>query len=150
MNENLKAFLDMVAWAEGTSRIPNSDNGYRVIVGGSLFDDYSDHPRKLISLGKYGIKSTASGRYQLLERYWDHYRKLLNLNDFSPASQDAVAIQQIKEQGALLDIEDGRVEDAIEKVKNIWASFPSAGYGQQEQHLDKMLVAYMGAGGSLA
>ena len=31
----------------------------------------------------------------------DAYRKQLGLKDFSPKSQDAVAIQQIKERGAL-------------------------------------------------
>ena len=33
--------------------------------------------------------------------WWDAYRKQLGLKDFSPKSQDAVALQQIKERGAL-------------------------------------------------
>ena len=33
---------------------------------------------------------------QLLSRWWDAYRKQLGLKDFSPKSQDAVALQQIK------------------------------------------------------
>ena len=48
------------------------------------------------------LKSTGAGRYQLLSRWWDACRKQLGLKDFSPKSQDAVALQQIKERGALL------------------------------------------------
>ncbi|MGE4961585.1 glycoside hydrolase family 24 protein, partial [Yersinia enterocolitica] len=105
ISKNLKAFLDMLAWSEGTSRTAGSDNGYNVIVGGKLFTGYQDHPRVVVELPRLGIKSTAAGRYQLLSRYWDAYKKQLGLKDFSPASQDAVAIQQIRERKALQDIE---------------------------------------------
>ena len=42
-----KAFLDMLAWSEGTDngRQKTRNHGYDVIVGGELFTDYSDHPR---------------------------------------------------------------------------------------------------------
>ena len=99
LNSQRKAFLDMVAWSEGTDngRQPTRNHGYDVIVGGELFTDYSDHPRKLVTLNPK-LKSTAAGRYQLLSRWWDSYRKQLGLKDFSPKSQDAVALQQIKER----------------------------------------------------
>ena len=58
-----------------------------------------DH-RKLVTLNPK-LKSTGAGRYQLLSCWWDAYRKQLGLKDFSPKSQDAVALQQIKERGAL-------------------------------------------------
>ena len=48
------------------------------------------------------LKSTGAGRYQLLSRWWDAYRKQLGLKDFSPKSQDAVALQQIGERSAYL------------------------------------------------
>ena len=58
---NQRAFLDMLAWSEGT------DNGRQkpeimvnVIVGGELFTDYSDH-RKLVTLNPK-LKSTGAGR----------------------------------------------------------------------------------------
>ena len=60
-----------------------------------LFTDYSDHPRKLVTPNPK-LKSTGAGRYQLLSRWWDAYRKQLGLKDFSPKSQDAVALQQIR------------------------------------------------------
>ena len=52
LNSQRKAFLDMVAWSEGTDngRQKTRNHGYDVIVGGELFTDYSDHPRKLVTL----------------------------------------------------------------------------------------------------
>ena len=137
----------MIAVSEGTKG--RGDDGYNVIVGGSLFTDYSDHPKKLIWI-RDGLASTAAGRYQLLGRYWSVYKKQLNLQDFSPASQDAVAIQQIKERKALDDIEKGYIAVAIDKCKNIWASLPGAGYGQHENKIETLLAAYKTAGGSVA
>lgn len=151
MTPNEKAFLDMIAYSEiGPTLLAKSDNGYNVVVGGTLFSGYEDHPRKLVDLPRLGIKSTAAGRYQLLSRYFDAYKKQLGLKDFSPASQDAIALQQIKERRALADVEAGRFADAVAKCKNIWASLPGAGYGQHENALDKLQAAYVAAGGTLA
>lgn len=139
----------MLAWSEGTSTTKGSDNGYNVIVGRTLFSSYKDHPRVLVDLPKLGIKSTAAGRYQLLARYWDAYKKQLGLKDFSPENQDAVAIQQIKERKAIPDIEAGNITAAIKKCSNIWASLPSAGYGQYEHKLEDLLSVYKKSGGTL-
>lgn len=149
---NLCAFLDMLAWSEGTDngRQPTRDHGYDVLVGGELFVGYADHPRKLVALPRLGIKSSAAGRYQLLARYWDAYRKILDLKDFGPISQDRIAIQQIKERRALEDIGAGRIEEAIAKCRNIWASLPSAGYNQFEHRADDLLAQYITAGGAMA
>lgn len=150
MNANRKAFLDMIAHSEGTSTCKASKHdGYDVIVGGTVFTDFADHPRKLVTLNPR-LKSTAAGRYQLLMRYWDVYKKQLKLPDFSPASQDAVAIQQIREQKALADVDAGRFEVAVAKCANIWASFPGAGYGQHENTLASLQAAYQNAGGKVA
>ena len=149
IHPNLAAFLDMIAWAEGTDngRQATSDRGYDVIVGGDNFTGYEDHPRVSVYLPKLNIKSTAAGRYQLLSRYWDAYRRQLGLTKFDPAAQDRVAIQQIRERRAIPAIERGDFETAVRAVKNIWASMPGAGYGQHEQHILKLAAAYDAAGG---
>ena len=147
MSPNLKAFLDMIAVSEGTAG--KGDDGYNVIVGGALFESYDDHPRKLVWL-RPGLASTAAGRYQLLSRYYDAYKKQLNLPNFSPLSQDLIAVQQIKERGASQDIVKGYITVAIDKVKNIWASLPGAGYNQHENKVDKLNTAYKNAGGTVA
>ena len=88
---------------EGTDngRQKTRNHGYDVIVGGELFTDYSDHPRKLVTLNPK-LKSTGAGRYQLLSRVVDAHRKK-PFERLSPKSQDAVALQQIKERGATYD-----------------------------------------------
>lgn len=148
---NVCAFLSMLAWSEGTDngKQPTNDRGYDVVVGGGLFHGYADHPRRLVRLSAK-LSSTAAGRYQLLQRYWDAYRKTLRLVDFSPLSQDLVALQQIRERGALQLIQAGRIPEAIAKVSNIWASLPGAGYGQHEQAMDNLIAAYARAGGKVA
>ena len=42
INNQRKAFLDMLAWSEGTDngRQKTRNHGYDVIVGGELFTDY--------------------------------------------------------------------------------------------------------------
>ena len=51
INNQRKAFLDMLAWSEEliTDVRKPEIMGYDVIVGGELFTDYSDHPRKLVT-----------------------------------------------------------------------------------------------------
>ncbi|HBE9079105.1 glycoside hydrolase family 104 protein [Serratia fonticola] len=159
-SKNLQAFLDLLAWSEGTSTSPaTKNNGYDVIVTGldkkpEVFTDYSDHPfnkgRPSKKINSKGLTSNASGRYQFMLKDWAHYRALLKLPDFGPESQDKWAIQLIKERRALPDIEAGNIASAISKCRNIWASLPGAGYGQPEHKLDLLLSQYKKAGGVLA
>lgn len=144
---NLRAFLDMIAFAEGTS----GPNGYRTMFGGGLFESFADHPNQLITrkLGGRPITSTAAGRYQFLRRTWVALQARLNLPDFGPASQDAAAIELIRERGALNDVYAGRLATAVNKVRKIWASLPGAGYEQPEKSLNALAGAYVQAGGNL-
>lgn len=142
MSPNLRAFLDTIAWSEGTTRVVGSDNGYNVLVGGSLFHGYHDHPRMLVDLPKLGIKSTAAGRYQLLARYFDAYKPRLGLQDFGHEAQDLIAVQMISECGALKDIEAGAISSAISKCASRWASLPGAAYGQHENAMSSLLAQY--------
>lgn len=67
---NVVAFLDMLAWSEGTSTSPATKNqGYDVIVTGAdrapeIFTDYSVHPfsrgRKSKAINSKGLTSNAS------------------------------------------------------------------------------------------
>ena len=72
------------------------------------------------------------------------------LKDFSPKSQDAVALQQIKERGALPMIDRGDIRQAIDRCSNnIWASLPGAGYGQLEHKADSLIAKFKEAGGTV-
>jgi len=145
-DQNVKAFLWMLRVSEGTA----GQDGYSTIVGGSQFQGFADHPRVLIALPNLGIKSSAAGAYQIIRRTWDGVRDKLGLPDFSPESQDAAAIELIRQRGALADVKAGRFADAVEKCKKEWASLPGAGYGQRENTLARLQGAYETAGGYIA
>lgn len=137
MHPNIKAFLDLIAFSEGT--LGHGDDGYNVIVGHELFSDYSDHPRKRVFIKKINDYSTAAGRYQFLSRIYDFYKKVMNLKDFGKESQDKIAIRLIGECKAIKDIEEGRIKEAITKCRSRWASFPGSGYGQKENRMEALL-----------
>ncbi|MDA5341588.1 glycoside hydrolase family 24 protein [Stenotrophomonas maltophilia] len=148
---NVAAFLDMLAVSEGTDIASqrSRDRGYDVIVGGQLFETYRDHPRVLVSLPRYGIKSSAAGRYQFLRSTWDDLRARLGLPDFGPVSQDRAAVALLKQCGAYELVRLGRFEAAVGAARRIWASLPGAGYGQKEHALETLRAAYRAAGGAL-
>ena len=127
INNQRKAFLDMLAWSEGTDNGRQKPEIMVMTSGGELFTDYSDHPRKLL-VTKPKLKSTGKPDATSFFPLVDAYRKQLGLKDFSPKSQDAVALQQIKERGALPMIDRGDIRQAIDRCSNIWASLPGAGY----------------------
>ena len=147
-SRNLTAFLDMLAFSEGTKGL--GDDGYNKLVSpGGFFDSYATHPNQLIEV-RPGLKSTAAGRYQFRSQHWEHYRTQLGLPDFGPTSQDTWAVQLIREQRALSDVEAGRIKQAIAKCNNIWASLPGAGYNQPEHSLAVLLAKFTEFGGVLA
>ena len=132
----------MLARSEGTDngRQKTRNHGYDVIVGGELFTDYSDHPRKSCHAkpkNQINRRRTLPASFLLV----DAYRKQLGLKDF-PKSQDAVALQQIKERGALPMIDRGDIRQAIDCCSNIWASLPGAGYGQFEHKADSLIAKF--------
>lgn len=158
---NVAAFLDLIAYSEGTAR----GDGYRICYGYRYtIKNLSDHPavtgewkgEKLsdaLCAGaglKPGCVSTAAGRYQLIRPTWLACKRALGLPDFSPSSQDAAAIYLIRQRGAIEDVRAGRVADAVEKCRREWASLPGAGYGQGERKLSSLVDAFRDAGGVLA
>jgi muramidase (phage lysozyme) len=42
----------------------------------------------------------------------------------APASQDKIALIKLKTRGALSDVESGKIETAIPKLKKEWTSLP--------------------------
>ena len=82
INNQRKAFLDMLAWSEGTDngRQKTRNHGYDVIVGGELFTDYSDHPRKLVTNPKTQINRRRT--LPASSPVGGCHRKQLGLKDF--------------------------------------------------------------------
>lgn len=107
---NTKAFLDMIARAEGSER-------YNILFGGGTFQGYADHPRRVIQ------GSSAAGRYQILQGTYDDAKRTIGVTDFTPNSQDQIAIWLIRRRDALSNVQQGNIAQAIEQLDETWTSF---------------------------
>lgn len=156
---NLSAFLAAIRRFESA----DDARGYRMLMGGQLFTRFDDHPAALGWKGTPlpdatcraagfgpGCVSTAAGAYQLILPTWRRVARKLQLPDFSPASQDAAALQLLAERGALELVKLGRFDAAIQRARREWASMPASGWGQPEGSLTAWRTAYVNAGGALA
>lgn len=128
---NARDYLNMLAASEGTAS--RGDRGYNVMFRGDLVNDYSRHPNMVHTYidknGKQG-KSTAAGRYQFLYKTYEEMAKKLGITDFSPESQDKVAIALMLEKG--VDFDDGADFGAnLRKINNVWTSLAGSSLGAQ-------------------
>lgn len=140
---NTDAFLKMIRQCEGTA----GPNGYRTLFGGKLFSDFSTHPNVRVPFRN--TYSTAAGAYQILYGTWRTLAAKTGRWDFSPETQDLMALELIREKGALEDVVAGRVEAAVYKIRKIWASLPGAGYNQPEKTIAQVKSYYTAAGGKI-
>jgi muramidase (phage lysozyme) len=158
---NLKAFLRLIQYSEGTSKKPNP---YAVVYGYKhTITNFQDHP---YYTGEWkgeilpaamcqaaglsaGCITTAAGAYQFIRPTWQDLKTKLKLPDFGPESQDKAATELIKRRGALEDVKAGRIATAISKCRKEWASFPGAGYQQPEKTLSAMLTKFTDNGGEV-
>jgi lysozyme len=70
------------------------------------------------------------------------------LPDFSPASQDAAAIEYLKDLGALRLIKAGDFNGALQKAGRAWASLPTSTSGQPNRKASELIAIYQRNGGS--
>lgn len=161
-NANLAAFLQAIGMSEGTANQPNpyavcyaykhtiqSFADHPAVTGEWKGEKLSDKMCKAAGLGS-GCVSTAAGKYQITKTTWAGLKRKLGLSDFSPASQDAAAIELLRQSGALEFAKAGNVAAAAAACRKIWASLPGAGYEQPERSLAWIQRQYTNAGGVLA
>ena len=124
INNQHQAFLDMLAWSEGTDngRQKTRNHGCKNdVIGKRKLLLITRSPRKLVTLNPK-LKSTGAERYQL-SRLVGYTTQAAWPERLLSESQDAVALQQIKERGALPPMIDrGDIRQAIDRCSNIWAS----------------------------
>ena len=92
----------MLAWSEGTDngRQKTRNHGYDVIVGGELFTDYSDHPRKLVTLNPNSNQQAPDATSFFPLR--DALPQAAYPKDFSPEKSGRCGIAADYERGAYL------------------------------------------------
>lgn len=139
---NVQAFLKLIRWAEFYPHGGVSEGDYTTQYGGGHFTSLADHPRTAVTRWRH--TSTAAGAYMITEEAWDEFKDKLNLSDFGIRSQDAVAVEMIREAKALEDVRAGHVEDAIKnkKVRKRWSSLPGASQAQQKMTLAAALEKF--------
>jgi muramidase (phage lysozyme) len=157
---NKTAFLAALRLGEGT----DDQMGFWRLCGGGNMSTLADHPAKLgwggwrmpaqmaINAGFPSGRavSTAAGAYQITRPTWDGCASALGLVDFSEASQDAAAWYLIGQKGAKADVLAGRIQSAIYKLRNVWASLPGAAAKQRQVSLASFASVYMNNGGVMA
>jgi muramidase (phage lysozyme) len=149
----IAAFLDLIAWSEGTSSNPlTKQDGYDVIVSGvdghHTFTDCATHPFALgrapilVKPGPPPLHSTASGRYQLILPTWEDLAHTLHLGTFSPTNQDLACVQLLHECHADYSLYCGQIEEAIERSCETWASFPGNLFKQGGRPMPELMEQY--------
>ncbi len=122
-NPKIRAFLDVIAYAEGTDKIDDGkQTGYNIMYGGTeanpkLMPDLYDHPKS----------RAAAGRYQAVGITWDEAKPLLGLFDMTQESQDIFGVYAInKKRPRILEfLKNDNFADAIDAGSLEWASFPN-------------------------
>lgn len=136
-DKNVKAFLDVIAYAEGTY----GKGEYHARFAAPRMVHLKSHPTGDIRCQKIGAKewcSDASGRYMFLGKTWKTVQKRLGLSDFGPHNQDIAALYLIWERGAIPVIKAGKIAEAIRLTNGIWATFPGSKFGQPVQRLSDL------------
>lgn len=126
-NPNIHAFLKAIAEAEG--------GGYDFKYGAIKekrndpwrFTDYSTHPGP-----GFGGKTTAAGMYQENIDTWREMGGNMGLSDFTPATQDLIAVEILRVIKVVESIKSGDINAALDKASHRWSSLPQgkgkAGY----------------------
>lgn len=146
-NPNVRAFLDVIADAEGVN------HGYNTLFGNEVIQSLDDHPRTQRAFRETNGKrnsTSAAGRYQFLEKTWDDVAGKLGLQDFSPQSQDLAAVELLRRNGALESLQQGDFSKAVQQSGGTWASLPSSPYAQPTRSQDFIAQAVQRARGSTA
>ncbi|MCT7979274.1 hypothetical protein [Laspinema olomoucense] len=136
----VQAFLDTIAWAEGTA----GPSAYRMQFTGTEFSSFKDHPREIKCGSSHGSRlcSDAAGKYQFLSTTWDPLAKKIGASDFSPANQDRAAIALLDEYGVLEDIEAGSFTYAVLQLIPVWPSLQDVGNGDRARAIARLEQVY--------
>lgn len=147
---NVRAFLRVARQGESSQ----SDEAYRMRWPGlgkppAYFDDFSQHPR-MFEPTTGGRVSSAAGAYQITATTYDDFAPGLGIGDFTPASQDALAIAIIASEGALAPLLAGRFDEAVILCRGRWTSLPGAEENNPRWTLAKARALYASYGGAFA
>lgn len=145
-NPNVQAMLKTIRQCEGT----NAPDGYNYLFGSSphndrRFDDLSTHPHIQEPFGT--TTSSAAGAYQIMFPTWQNLSGKLGLHDFSPSTQDIMAVELMSMKNCVQKLIDGNFEYAVKCCNTTWASLPGSPYGQPTHNLSEVTAWFKANGG---
>jgi muramidase (phage lysozyme) len=129
---NIQAFLNLIGKSEGAE--------YDIMFGGKRFTDFTKHPNICVPFRQ--TCSTAAGKYQINKPTYNDIAPKIGVTDFTPHSQDNIAVELIKRANAYNDVLNGNIESAINKCSGRWASFPKNNYNQPKHSMATLLGWY--------
>ena len=101
--------------------------------------DMEHYVPKIMGYTKKGHKPiTPAGAYQITGDTYRDARDKGVVSDFSPASQDRIAVWRIYQRGALQYVRDNDLDKAFSLLKETWSSLPG-GAGAKESLADATL-----------
>jgi peptidoglycan hydrolase-like protein with peptidoglycan-binding domain len=136
----VRAYLDLVAWKEvspghslnadgspGGYRDRNDVKGSKGLMPESAIADNGTFPRDEL---RYNV-----GRYQMKQVDVDDMRRRYDpkIDDFSPESQDRIAVAKMKYRDVIEPLQNGDIRTAIKNGGKEWASLPGSPYGQVQE-----------------
>jgi lysozyme len=140
-NANVRAALEMISKSEGTNG-DYSKMVYGTVVSSALFPqlvgkrnvsipNLNQFPQILVKVNS-NLSSSAAGKYQIIRKTYAGAAAAMGLTDFSENTQDLLAIELIRQRGAMNYILAGDIEGALKNsnLKFEWASIPGNSYGQ--------------------
>lgn len=146
-NSNVKAFIAAIAMAEG--------GDYNLKFGGVKgkkhdkwqFSDFSTHPGPGID-----GKTTAAGMYQINRDTWKEMGAKMGLGDFTPETQNLLAVEILRTLGVIGDIISGDIAVALSSASRRWAALPQGPdkggrYAQPYTSYEEFEASYQANGG---
>ena len=135
-SKNVKAFIASIAAAEG--------GDYNLKYGGVKgkkndkwqFSDFSTHP----GAGSDG-KTTAAGMYQINQGTWKEMGAKMDLSDFSPGTQDLLAVEILRTIGVIDSIVSGDISIGLSAASRRWAALPE-GAGKAGRYSPQPYMKY--------
>jgi muramidase (phage lysozyme) len=139
-NPNVRTFLHTIAETETETEGGGYDFKYGALKGRKndpwRFTDFSTHLGPCVD-----GKNTAAGMYQTLKDTWKVRIENMGLTDFSPMTQDLIAVDILRTIHALDAVMSGDLPSALEKASAQWSSLPK-GPSQGGHYPDQITKPY--------
>lgn len=139
LNARIRALL-------ATIRRYESGDDYSVLYGGGHFSDFSRHPNVRVpftnpATGKADF-STAAGAYQINFPTYVDFAARMGVSDFTPETQDAMALAILRNLGAVRALENNDVPLAFTLAGRRWASMPGSTAQQGAKSINTVVAFY--------